>query len=104
MHSTIVRDDDVDAYYGDVEGFPIGSDIFPNVKISPDKKEIHLFGGGVPPGGPYMDLHYADSTLVRELQASLILHRCHGRATSRMHPLRSGQAASVQVRTRHLRQ
>ncbi|MFO0913898.1 MAG: PEP-CTERM sorting domain-containing protein [Pirellulales bacterium] len=67
--STIVVDPNVEAKFGDVPGHPIASDIFSQYEISADGKTIHFFGGVIPPGGRFTDLHYADSTLVPELKA-----------------------------------
>jgi hypothetical protein len=55
-------------FFGDVAGYPISSDIFSNIVISADRKEIHFSGGLIAPGGRFTDLHYADSTLVPEMQ------------------------------------
>ncbi len=66
---TIVIDDNVNARFGDVAGYPIASDIFPNVEITENGKAIHFSGGVIPPGGRFTDLHYADSDLVPEIQA-----------------------------------
>jgi hypothetical protein len=58
--ATIVRGP-VDAVWGDVDGDGrIGvSDIFSNVVVSPDGKEIQFSGGVIPVGGRFTDIHLA---------------------------------------------
>jgi hypothetical protein len=53
----------VDAVWGDVDGDGhIGvSDIFSNVVVSPDGKEIQFSGGMIPVGGRFTDIHLASS-------------------------------------------